>query len=255
MFVVDTFTRAMFGGNPTGVVLLDRPAEARWMQSVAAELKCPATAFVASFDDDAVPRGLRWFSSVAELELCASGTLASAHVLGDDQTFRAGNRLLACTIGPDGAVSMWFPADPVRPESPTADLVAGLRGVTLRSVWRGRMDLLVEAASAAEVRALQPDTGALTNIDARAVIVTAGGDGDAAIVSRVFAPRFGIPEDPVTGSAHCTLAALWCERLGVTELLAEQASPRGGWLRVRRDGDRVALTGHAVTVFSGELDG
>lgn len=92
-------------------------------------------------------------------------------------------------------------------------------------------------------------------VDARAVVVTAVGDGGADIVSRVFAPRFGIAEDPVTGSAHCTLAALWAQRLGVTELTAEQASPRGGELRVRPDGDRVVLTGHAVTVFSGDLTG
>lgn len=115
------------------------------------------------------------------------------------------------------------------------------------------MDVAVEAGSAAEVRALVPDTVSLAKVDARAVVVTAGGDGAADVVSRVFAPRFGLPEDPVTGSAHCTLAALWGERLGVAEFSAEQASARGGELRVRCDGDRVLLIGHAVTVFSGEL--
>lgn len=148
---------------------------------------------------------------------------------------------------------MAFPADPVRGESPTAELVAGLPGVSIRSVWRGSLDVVVEAGSAAEVRALAPDTAALAKVDARAVVVTAVGDGDADIVSRVFAPRFGLSEDPVTGSAHCTLAALWGGRLGVEEFSAEQASPRGGRLRVRRDGDCVLLIGHAVTVFSGEL--
>lgn len=148
---------------------------------------------------------------------------------------------------------MGFPADPVRAESPTAELVAGLPGVSIRSVWRGSMDVVVEAGSAGEVRALNPDTVSLAKVDARAVVVTAGGDGAADVVSRVFAPRFGLPEDPVTGSAHCTLAALWGERLGVAEFSAEQASARGGELRVRCDGDRVLLIGHAVTVFSGEL--
>lgn len=254
-FVVDTFTSVIFRGNPTGVVLLDGPADARWMQAMAAEFNCPATAFVGPTDSDTGPRDLRWFSPVAELALCGSGTLAAAHILGGDQAFRAGDRLLSCTTGPDGAISMWLPADPVRSGTATADLVAGLPGVTIRAVWRGSMDVVVEAGSAAEVRALQPDTASLAKVDARAVVVTAVGDSGADIVSRVFAPRFGLDEDPVTGSAHCTLAALWAPRLGVSELVAEQASPRGGELRVRPDGDHVVLTGNAVTVFSGELHG
>lgn len=252
-YVVDTFTTVRFRGNPTGVVVLDGPADTTWMQAVAAELNCPATAFIGPAKADVGPRALRWFSPVAELALCGSGTLASAHVLGGDQSFQVGERVLSCTTGPDGAISMGFPADPVRRESPTAELVVGLPGVRIRSVWRGSMDVVVEAGSAAEVRALAPETASLAKVDARAVVVTAVGDGGADIVSRVFAPRFGLSEDPVTGSAHCTLAALWGERLGVDEFSAEQASARGGQLRVRRDGDRVILTGHAVTVFSGEL--
>ncbi|WP_409436014.1 PhzF family phenazine biosynthesis protein [Mycobacterium sp. SMC-14] len=252
-YVVDTFTTARFRGNPTGVVLLDGPADTSWMQAVAAEFNCPATAFIGPVESDPAARPLRWFSPVAELALCGSGTLAGAHVLGGDQSFRVGDRVLCCTTGPDGAISMGFPADPVRAESPTAELVTGLPGVSIRSVWRGSMDVAVEAGSAAEVRALVPDTVSLAKVDARAVVVTAGGDGAADVVSRVFAPRFGLPEDPVTGSAHCTLAALWGERLGVAEFSAEQASARGGELRVRCDGDRVLLIGHAVTVFSGEL--
>lgn len=252
-FVVDTFTAVRFRGNPTGVVLLDGPADTTWMQAVAAEFNCPATAFIVPATAEAGPRALRWFSPVAELALCGSGTLASAHVLGGDQSFQAGDKLLSCTTGSDGAIAMGFPADPVRAESPTAELVAGLPGVSIRSVWRGSMDVIVEAASAAEVRALEPDTASLAKVDARAVVVTAAGDGGADIVSRVFAPRFGLTEDPVTGSAHCTLAALWGKRLGVEEFSAEQASARGGELRVRCDGDQVILIGHAVTVLRGEL--
>ncbi len=252
-YLVDTFTTVRFRGNPTGVVVLDGPADTAWMQAVAAEFNCPATAFIGPANAEAGPRALRWFSPVAELALCGSGTLASAHVLGGGQSFCVGERLLSCTTGSDGAISMEFPADPVRAESPTADLVAGLPGVSIRSVWRGSMDVVVEAGSAAEVRALAPDTVSLAKVDARAVVVTAAGDGGADIVSRVFAPRFGLSEDPVTGSAHCTLAALWGKRLGVEEFSAEQASARGGQLRVRRDDDRVILTGHAVTVLRGEL--
>ncbi|BBY33878.1 hypothetical protein BST33_12270 [Mycolicibacter minnesotensis] len=252
-YVVDTFTAVRFRGNPTGVVLLDGPAETSWMQAVAAEFNHPATAFIGPADAGSGPRALRWFSPVAELALCGSGTLASAHVLGGEQSFQAGSRLLSCTTDADGAISMGFPADPVRGESPTPELVAGLPQVSIRSVWRGNLDVVVEAGSAAEVRALQPDTASLAKVDARAIVVTAAGDGGADVVSRVFAPRFGVPEDPVTGSAHCTLAALWGPRLGVEEFSAEQASGRGGELRVRCDGDRVILIGHAVTVLHGEL--
>jgi predicted PhzF superfamily epimerase YddE/YHI9 len=252
-FVVDAFTQTMFRGSPAGLVLLDRPGDPGWMQAVATEFNHPATAFVEPTSDRTAARGLRWFSPVAELTLCGHATLASAHILGGDQAFQTGSGELTCSAEANGAISMRFPADPVRPESPTSALVAALSGITLHSVWRGRTDLLVAAESAAEVRALQPNHVALANVAARAVIVTAAGDGTTDIVSRVFAPSLGIPEDPVTGSAHCTLASYWSERLGITELHAEQASSRGGLLHMNCDGDHVVISGHAVTVYSGEL--
>jgi predicted PhzF superfamily epimerase YddE/YHI9 len=252
-FVVDAFTRETFRGAPAGVVLLDRPAEDTWMQLVATEFGYPATAFVESPDDADAAKGLRWFSPVTELALCGHATLASAHTLGGNQVFATRGGMLYCSSGPTGAISMRFPADPVRPEAASAELAAGLPGITLRSIWRGRTDVLVEAAPAAEVRGLCPDRAALAHVAARAVIVTAAGDGTADIVSRVFAPNIGLPEDPATGSAHCTLAGFWCSRLQTTELRAEQASSRGGLLHLKIDGDDVILTGHAVTVCSGEL--
>lgn len=251
-FVVDTFTQRMFRGNPTGVVLVDRPVDPDWMQAVAAEVNHPATAFADTSTPDAQPTKLRWFSPTTELELCGSGTLAAAHILGD-QTFQTRGGTLSCTIGADGAISMRFPADPPQPEPSTAELAEGLPGITVRSVWRGRHDVLVEAESAAEVRALTPNPVVLAKVAARALIVTAAGDGQADIVSRVFAPRAGIAEDPVTASAHCTLASLWSERLAKSELLAEQASQRGGLLRIRFAHDHVVLIGHAITVCSGNL--
>lgn len=252
-YVVDTFTRQMFTGNPTGVVLVDRPLDSELMQAVAAEFNHPATAFADVSTPNARPRQLRWFSPTTELTLCGSGTLAAAHVLGGDQTFETLGGILNCSVDAHGAISMRFPADSTRPEQPTAELVNGLPGLTVRSVWRGRLDLLVEAGSAAEVRALQPNLEALAKIATRTVIVTAAGDGEADIVSRVFAPSAGIAEDPVTGSAHCTLAGWWSERLGLTELRAEQASSRGGLLWTRLEADHVVLIGHAVTVYSGDL--
>jgi predicted PhzF superfamily epimerase YddE/YHI9 len=251
--VVDTFTQNMFRGNPTGVVLVDQPPDPEWMQAVAAELNHPATAFADTSSPDAKPKKLRWFSPTTELTLCGSGTLAAAHILGGDQTFHTRGGTLSCTAGSDGAISMRFPADPPHPAPPTAELADGLPGITVRSVWRGRLDVLVEAESAAEVRALTPNPAVLANVASRAVIVTAAGDREADIVSRVFAPNAGIPEDPVTASAHCTLASWWSVRLAKPELLAEQASPRGGLLRIRLEGDHVVLVGHAVTVFSGTL--
>lgn len=251
--VVDTFTQRMFKGNPTGVVLLDQPVDSAWMQAVAAEFNHPATAFADISKSNAGLRRLRWFSPTTELTLCGSGTLAAAHVLGGDQTFDTHGGMLKCSVDADGAISMRFPADPTNPEAPSAELLEGLPGLTLRSVWRGRFDLLVEAGGAAEVRALEPNLHPLAQVGARVIIVTAAGDGDADIVSRVFAPSAGISEDPVTGSAHCTLAGWWSERLGTTELKAEQASRRGGMLSMRVDGEHVVLTGHAVTVVSGDL--
>jgi predicted PhzF superfamily epimerase YddE/YHI9 len=252
-FLVDAFTQKLFRGNPAGVVLLEGPADPDWMQAVAREFNQPATAFVDMSNGDSAAKELRWFSPVTELALCGHATLASAHILGGDQVFQTRSGALTCAVGPDGVINMRFPADPVRPESPTAELVKGLPGITLRSVWRGRTDVLVETASSAEIYALQPDPAALTNVAARAVIVTAVGDGTTDIVSRVFAPRAGINEDPVTGSAHCTLANYWCERLAKAELLAEQASPRGGLVHIKLDGAHVVIGGHAISVCSGEL--
>lgn len=161
--------------------------------------------------------------------------------------------LLTCTTDPSGRLGIRFPADPPRPEPPPADLMAGLPGLTLRSVWRGRLDILVEAASDTEVRALQPNLTALASVDARGVIVTSRSDTEADIVSRFFAPATGIDEDPATGSAHSTLATWWAPRLHRSELLAEQASERGGWLHLRLEDDHVVVSGHAVTVIAGEL--
>jgi len=252
-YVVDTFAQQKFRGNPTGVVLVDQLVDPGWMQLVATEFNHPATAFVDVSNVKTQPRRLQWFSPTTELALCASGTLAAAHILGGYQDFAARGAMLSCSVNADGAISMRFPADPAHPEQPTAELIDGLPGLTVCSVWRGRLDVLVEAGCAAEVRALVPNPDALAKVAARCVILTAVGDGEADIVSRVFAPSAGILEDPVTGSAHCTLAGWWSERLATRELLAEQASRRGGLLRTRLDGDHVVLTGHAVTVCSKNL--
>ncbi|GAB2744735.1 PhzF family phenazine biosynthesis protein [Amycolatopsis magusensis] len=249
MYLVDSFTDRAFAGNPAGVVLLDSPADETWMQSVAAELKHSETAFVVTTAEGAKP--LRWFTPVAEVALCGHATLATAHVLGGDQIFRTKSGDLRCTAA-DGWVRMDFPADPSEP----VDVAPGdaLPGVTVEHVAKGRFDLLVVAESAAQVRELVPDLAAIRAMDVRGLTVTAPGDRDGIdFVSRFFAPAKGVDEDPVTGSAHCTLAPYWAQRLGRKKLVGEQASPRGGIVRVALDGDRVTLAGQAVTVFSGDL--
>ncbi|HVC26376.1 MAG TPA: PhzF family phenazine biosynthesis protein [Acidimicrobiales bacterium] len=259
LFQVDAFTDAVFHGNPAAVCLVDRAVDGSWMQAVAAEMNLSETAFVCQGDR---PHGLRWFTPVAEVDLCGHATLASAHVL-----WEAGERAARIEFATRSGVlratrrgrsiDLDFPALASVPE-PAPPGLADALGTEPLLVARSRDDLLVEVADASTVRELAPDVGALTRVEARGVIVTAA-EGAAAVhegadfVSRFFAPRVGIDEDPVTGSAHCALAPFWSVRLGRHHLVGYQASRRGGVVGVRVAGDRVVLTGDAVTVLSAEL--
>lgn len=253
---MDSFTDTAFRGNPAGVVLLDTPAEAGWMQAVAAEMKHSETAFVVLGVAPGEPKPLRWFTPDSEVDLCGHATLATAHVLGGDQRFDTRSGVLTCTAVAGGWIEMDFPADVPERIEPSKELCAALPGVTIDRTAQGRFDVLVQAATAAEVRALQPDLAALERIPTRGVVVTAAGDVEGAdFVSRFFAPRVGVPEDPVTGSAHCLLAPWWSAALGHTELVGMQVSARGGTVRTSLRGDRVALRGRAVTMLRGALLG
>ena len=252
--VIDAFTTEAFRGNPAAVCLLD-PGTAvndAWMQGVAAELNLSETAFLAQRADGS--HDLRWFTPAAEVALCGHATLASAHLLGGDGVFHTQSGVLTCRTVGGGWIEMDFPSLPVTPV-PSDDTMARALGTTeIYGVGRSRFDLVVELGSAADVRELQPDLGAIAAMEARGVAVTAPGDRDGIdCVSRFFAPAVGVDEDPVTGSAHCALAPFWAERLGRTELVGEQASARGGIVRMRLDGDRVFLAGQAVTVWEGTL--
>jgi predicted PhzF superfamily epimerase YddE/YHI9 len=247
--LVDAFAEVAFAGNTAAVVLLDAPADPGWMQSVAAEFKHSETAFVEAAAEGAKP--LRWFTPSTEVDLCGHATLATAHVLGGEQVFSTRSGELTCRSA-DGWVSMDFPADPPAPT--TADLGSTLPGTTVEHIARGVSDLLVVVAEEAQVRDLEPDIDGLGGLGVRCVIVTArshGGEFD--FVSRVFGASVGVGEDPVTGSAHCTLASYWGERLGRTELVGRQVSSRGGTVRMTLEGERVRLAGQAVTVATGEL--
>lgn len=266
LYQVDAFTDRPFGGNPAAVCLLPGPRGAEWMQLVAREMNLSETAFVHPAEEGSW--SLRWFTPAVEVELCGHATLASAHVLWEtgllapDATarFHTASGLLTAERRDAGEIELDFPARTAEAVEPPPGLVEAL-GVEPRFVGRSRYDYLLEVESETVVRTIIPDHARLRTLPVRGVIVTATGAGtgnsagDGAenrtydFVSRFFAPGAGVDEDPVTGSAHCTLGPYWRSRLGKDSFLAWQASARGGAVRVRVAGERVKLGGQAVTVL------
>lgn len=258
LFQVDAFTDRPFRGNPAAVCLLDRPGEESWMQAVAQEMNVSETAFLVPSEGD---YHLRWFTPRVEVELCGHATLASAHILWETGALAPGQQARFHTKS--GLLTVrklgdWLELDfPIERESEVIYIPpALLEGLGVQPCYVGavRHRYLVELASEAEVRGLHPHFALLAQLPKRAVCVTSRAESDAFdFVSRNFAPSAGIPEDPVTGSAHCTLTPYWSTRLGKTAMIAYQASARGGVLKVRCAGDRVLIAGQAVTIFLGEL--
>ncbi|NBB74774.1 MAG: PhzF family phenazine biosynthesis isomerase [Bacteroidetes bacterium] len=258
---VDAFTSNAFAGNPAAVCVLPATRPAEWMQQVAREMNLSETAFLQRRDDGFA---LRWFTPTHEVDLCGHATLASAHVLWTDghlpsdepAVFRTKSGTLTARAR-DGWIAMDFPAEPLAKADAPSGLLAAL-GVAPVFVGRNRMDYGVLLEDEAAVRSVAPDLTRLAAVDTRGVIVTAPADDEADhdFVSRFFAPRVGVPEDPVTGSAHCALGPFWAERLGRTDLVGRQVSSRGGTVRIQVDpptSERVLLMGQAVTVLQGEL--
>jgi len=255
---VDAFTSKAFGGNPAAVCVLPQPAPEEWMRSVASEMNLSETAFLTPEDGGF---RLRWFTPAVEVDLCGHATVASAHVLWQDGHLQAGQQarfhtrsglLLADQRG--DWIELDFPAKIVAATPAPPELLPALGVPAANFVGKNAFDYLVEVDSEETVRALSPDHSTLRKLPVRGIIVTArstGGEFD--FVSRFFAPGSGIDEDPVTGSAHVALGPYWSERLGKTEFLAYQASPRGGVVRVKLAGDRVLLGGQAVTVLTADL--
>jgi predicted PhzF superfamily epimerase YddE/YHI9 len=256
LYQVDAFTGDLFGGNPAAVCPLERWLPDATMRAIAAENNLSETAF---FVRDGDGYALRWFTPSVEVDLCGHATLASGFVImsvlepGRDavrfHTAKAGT--LTVTRAGD-MLAMDFPARPAAPAEAPPGLLEVLGGAP-RAVLRAR-DYLVVHDSAAEIAALKPDFAALAKVkDCWAVIVTAPGENGVDFVSRFFAPAQGVPEDPVTGSSHCTLTPYWAQRLGKTTLEGRQLSRRGGALRCTLNGDRVKIAGRAVLYLEGEI--
>lgn len=254
---VDAFTDQPFRGNPAAVCVLPEARNEAWMQNVAREMNLSETAFL-------VPRAdgfdLRWFTPSTEVALCGHATLASAHALWEDghlkpeQTARFHTKSGLLTAERKGEwIELDFPAVLEQP-APAPPGLAEALGVKPKYVGKNKFDYLVEAESERTVREMAPDFSALKKISVRGVSVTSRSESPQYdFVSRFFAPDSGIDEDPVTGSAHCCLGPFWSKRLGKSDLIAYQASARGGTVRVRLSGERVILGGQAVTVLRGEL--
>ncbi|MCF6524329.1 PhzF family phenazine biosynthesis protein [Streptomyces sp. JJ36] len=264
---VDAFTDRPFAGNPAAVVLLEDgpfPGDDR-LQRLAAELNLSETAYAHPLPDDpGADWALRWFTPRTEVDMCGHATLATAHVLHADGRargrvrFRARCGVLTAVTAPDGTVTLDFPTAPLSPVPVPEGLAAALGAKVLSAHDTGPHvgDLVAELPDAQTVRELAPDAAALERLPHRGVIVTARAgtdDADHDFVSRFFGPAVGIPEDPVTGSAHTALAPFWSPRLGRDTLTGRQLSARGGLVRTTLRGERTELAGRAVTMLDAEL--
>jgi len=244
IFQVDAFTDKPFTGNPAAVCILPKPMDEIWMQKVAREMNLSETAFLCQQEDGF---NLRWFTPSVEVDLCGHATLASGHILWEEgmltrqeqARFHTRSGLLTAESKGD-EVELNFPSTPEEPTTAPSGLSDAL-GLVPKYI--GKL-----------VRKLTPDFSLLRKLPIRGIIVTSPADSaEYDFVSRFFAPAVGVDEDPVTGSAHCCLGPFWSKKSGKNDFVAYQASPRGGIVRVRVDGDRVYLGGKAVTVLRGEL--
>lgn len=287
IYQVDAFTSKPFSGNPAGVCILPKKASEEWMKSVAREMNLSETAFLLQLEDAGKekPAGtekmtdqermaeetqagkgqgifsLRWFTPVTEVDLCGHATLASAHILWEtgrllpSQQARFHTRSGMITADLRGEwIEMNFPSKPEQPATIPIDFPSVL-GAQPKYVGRNQFDYLVEVDNEEVLRGMKPDFTRLAKMPVRGVIVTClpADPEQYDFVSRFFAPAVGVNEDPVTGSAHACLGWFWGKRLGKTEMTAYQASARGGVVKVRLAGDRVFLSGQAVTVIRGEI--
>lgn len=255
--VVDAFASQPFEGNPAAICVTEGPLDADLMQRIALEMNLSETAFLHTMGES---YSLRWFTPKAEVDLCGHATLAAAHVLWESgQLERSRPARFSTRSGElvaraeNGKIWLDFPKTPPRTCAEPSRLSSAL-GVTPSFVGRSASDIMVVVDDEATVRQMTPEMSELARLETRGVIVTSGSEeSDVDFVSRFFAPAVGVPEDPVTGSAHCCLGPYWAERLGKARLRAKQVSARGGVVEVEVREERVLLGGTAITTLRGEL--
>jgi PhzF family phenazine biosynthesis protein len=257
---VDAFTNTPFQGNPAAVCVLEQTVAENWMQLVAREMNLSETAFVLKQEDGF---NLRWFTPTTEVPLCGHATLATAHVLWTEgylaretsARFHTLSGLLIANLKRDW-IELDFPVN-LSETTEIPEILATALDVPLKTVVKNSLGYLVEVESASIIGNLQPNFSLLKTLPISNVVVTSVADKESKydFISRFFAPGLGIDEDPVTGAAHCCLAPFWRNKLGKNELLAYQASARGGVVKVNYDGgDRVLLQGQAVTIMRGAIE-
>ena len=254
IYQVDAFTGHLFSGNPAAVVFPESELPLETMQSIASENNLSETAFVVSIGET---YHIRWLTPTVEVDLCGHATLAAAYVIFNHLGYSGSTVSFSSKSGPlyvrkDGEVLyLDFPVDSIQAVEPPNPLISGL-GVKPKEVYKGRDDFLAVFDNEDTILALCPDMALLSKVPARGVIVTGPGR-EVDFVSRFFAPQSGIPEDPVTGSAHTTLTPYWSRKLAKQQLRARQISKRGGELVCKDLGRRVEIGGRAVTYLVGEI--
>ena len=259
IFQIDAFTAKTFGGNPAAVCPLSGWLEEATLQAIAAENNLPQTAYIVPAGSDG-GYDIRWFTPAAEVSLCGHATVASAYVIFNKLRPGTDRVTFGSKSGPlpvsrhNGRITLDFPARPPAPCPPPASIAEALGHVPVQTL-RAAV-LLAVFESEAVVRSLQPDMALVAGLDPHGVIVTAPGAASSGVdfVSRYFAPNIGVPEDPVTGSAHCTLVPYWSARLDKKTLHAHQVSRRGGELWCEMAGDRVFLSGNAAPYLEGVIE-
>ena len=261
IFIADAFTSAPFSGNPAAVCILEEDKTDKWLSDVAAEMNLSETAFVKKEKEGF---SLRWFTPVKEVGLCGHATLASSHILwqkgyidqNETAVFQTRISGILKAVKNGDEITLDFPSLNVKDcdSFPELESALGVKPVYTGVCGNEEKNYLIELESEIQVRELKPDFGLLSKLPKSGVIITAiSQSADYDFVSRYFAPAYGINEDPVTGSAHCSLTPYWSKRSGKTEMNAFQASSRGGMIKVKLDGDRVFLAGNAVTILEGNL--
>ncbi|MEO6000342.1 MAG: PhzF family phenazine biosynthesis protein [Chitinophagaceae bacterium] len=254
---VDAFTKKIFSGNPAAVCVLDQWLEDSLMQKIGMENNLSETAFLVK-DGDAYH--IRWFTPTVEVNLCGHATLASAKVLfdqpdvaSDEIIFHSKSGQLKVKKEMNGKLTLDFPASiPALLTDPPASILEGLK-IRSDGIYKGPFDYMVVASDQAEIESLEPDFKLLATLQSRGIVVTAPGN-EVDFVSRCFYPQSGIDEDPVTGSAHTMMTPYWAKKLGKNKLSAIQLSKRKGYLDCVLAGDRVLMSGFAVTFMKGEID-